>query len=98
MHSPTLALFRRRVGRRMWRGHGRPSFAPINQMKGPGPRRMNLAHKRRARGRIEHTLLDGACRRHSNRIKTFARSPSATPPYHEKLQMFLFATKGRGIT
>jgi hypothetical protein len=40
MHSPTLALFRRRVGRRMWRGHGRPSFAPINQMKGPGPRRM----------------------------------------------------------
>jgi hypothetical protein len=25
-------------------------------------------------GRIEHTLLDGACRRHPNRPKTFARS------------------------
>src|SRR5215208_2554064 len=31
--------------------------------------------KRRARGRIEHTLLDGACRRHPNRPKTFARAP-----------------------
>src|SRR5215213_4430491 len=25
-------------------------------------------------------------------------TPLATPPYHKKLQMFLFTTKGRGIT
>jgi hypothetical protein len=49
---------------------------------------------RGAMGRIEHTLLVGGWR-HLNRPKTFARSPSTTPPYHKKLQMFLFTTKGR---
>jgi hypothetical protein len=49
--------------------------------------------KRRAMGRIEHTLLVGGWL-HLNRPKTFAHSPS-TPPYHKKLQMFLFTTKGR---
>jgi hypothetical protein len=49
--------------------------------------------KRRAMGRIEHKLLVGDG--HPNRPKTFTRSPLANPPYHKKLQMFLFTTKGR---
>jgi hypothetical protein len=52
--------------------------------------------KRRAMGRIEHTLLVGGWL-HLNRPKTFAHSPLATPPYHKKLQMFLFTTKGRDL-
>jgi hypothetical protein len=32
------------------------------------------ARKWRAMGRIEHTLLDGACRLHPHRPKTFARN------------------------
>jgi hypothetical protein len=50
--------------------------------------------KRRATGRIEHTLLVGGWR-HLNRPKTFAHNPPANPPYHKKLQMFPFTTKGR---
>jgi hypothetical protein len=40
-------------------------------------------------------LLDGACRHHPNRPKTFARNPLSTAPYHTKLRMFLFTAKGR---
>jgi hypothetical protein len=53
------------------------------------------ALKRRAMGRIEHTLLDGACRRHPNRPKTFARNPPSTTLYHKMYQMFLSKIKGR---
>src|ERR671913_1423298 len=44
-------------------------------------------------GRIEHTLLDGEFSVRPNRPKTFARNPLSTPPYHTKLQMFLFAAR-----
>ncbi len=57
---------------------------------------MNLAHKRRARGRIEHTLLDGACRRHSNRIKTFARSPLRNLTIPRKVTNVSICHKGSG--
>jgi hypothetical protein len=50
------------------------------------------ARKWRARGRIEHTLLVGDG--HPNRPKTFARNHTIP----QKPQMFLFTTKGRGIT
>src|SRR5215212_4403027 len=47
--------------------------------------------KRRATGRIEHTLLDEG--RASS--PTDLRPSPATPPYHTKLRMFLSTTRGR---
>ena len=47
--------------------------------------------RRRAMGRIEHTLLDEG--RKSS--PTDLRPSPATPPYHTKCQMFLSTTKGR---
>jgi hypothetical protein len=75
------------------------------QSEGPRCRRMsqyNAANKARApespgplmaMGRIEHTLLVGGWR-HLNRPKTFAHFP-LNPTIPQKLQMFLFTTKGR---
>src|SRR5829696_1508903 len=48
--------------------------------------------KRRAMGRIEHTLLDEG----RSSSPTDLRPSPATPPYHTKCQMFLSTTKGRG--
>jgi hypothetical protein len=61
---------------------------------GVDPLKTSPARKWRARGRIEHTLLDGAEHRYGATPTDLRPSP-ATPPYHKKLQMFLFATKGR---
>ena len=49
------------------------------------------AHKWRAMGRIEHTLLDEG--RKSS--PTDLRPSPANPPYHKKCQMFLSTPKGR---
>jgi hypothetical protein len=43
---------------------------------GVDPLKTSPARQRRARGRIEQTLLDGACRPHPHRPKTLARKPT----------------------
>src|SRR5215213_11747006 len=46
-------------------------------------------------GRIEHTLLDEGRAASPTDLRPTPATPLSTPPYHIKLQMFLFATKGR---
>src|SRR5215203_7001568 len=46
-------------------------------------------------GRIEHTLLDEGRASSPTDLRPTPATPLSTPPYHIKLQMFLFATKGR---
>jgi hypothetical protein len=102
MHPTTTLLRSRRVGISIYSTtllYGSLKAAP-DRSKGAARgiikagARKPRPDKRRAMGRIEHTLLVGGWL-HLNRPKTFAHSPLATPPYHKKLQMFLFTTKGR---
>src|SRR5215204_2610610 len=46
-------------------------------------------------GRIEHTLLDEGKASSPTDLRPSPPTPLSTTPYHIKLQMFLFATKGR---
>src|SRR5829696_5372589 len=84
IHPPTL-LICPALGRLPNVEGARPTlFSAYRPNERAGTPQDAPALKSRAMGRIEHTLLDGANRRHPNRPKTFARNPPSQPHHTTK--------------
>src|SRR5215218_1362577 len=76
----------------------RPAYRhqPIDQMKGPGPHRMpRPLNVERWAGYSTRSWM-GLVGTTPTDLRP-SPAPPATPPYHKKLQKFLFATKGRNL-